>query len=306
MPKLNIKLKPLIIPTLTFLMGLTTGALVFSAPSQPEPPAAESPPVPPVSALSVDTDKSEPPEPAAAAEPAAAPKAEPEPAVAEPPPELMNRVDELAAGWGRMQAELAQLRHRVAMLEQRPVPTASDRPEPAIEQRARTPEQQREALVKAGVDADVADDILWRRAQYSLARLDLRDQASREGWLDTERYRDELRRLNEQRVSLRDEVGPDAYDRYLYETGEDNRVQVDSVIPGSAGEQNGLLPGDIIERYDDAAVFDVRDLRTATSSGQRGELVPVEVRRGGDTVEVMLPRGPIGIRLDSARVEPHG
>jgi len=307
-PKLPPKLKPLILPTLTFLLGLTTGALVFSAPSEPAPEAAApaavpEPPAP--AAMTVDTSE---PEPSADVEPSAAAEPEPEPrlTIAEPPPEIANRVDELAAGWGRMQAELADLRQRVAMLEQRPAPAAAADDEPEPRQRARTPEEQRDALVRAGVAADVAEDILWRRGQVSLARLELRDQASREGWLNTDRYRDELRRLNEQRVSLRDEVGAEAYDRYLYETGEDNRILVDAVIPGSAGDENGVLPGDIIERYGDAPVFNYRDLRNATSAGQRGELVPVQVRRGDEQVEVWLPRGPIGIRLDSTRVEPRG
>jgi hypothetical protein len=34
--------------------------------------------------------------------------------------------------------------------------------------------------------------------------------------------------------------------------------------------------------------------------------VPLQVRRGGQLVEVWLPRGPIGIRLDAARVDPNG
>jgi hypothetical protein len=302
-------LKTLIVPTLTFLAGLTTGALVFSAPSQPPPTTvvAEPEPTPPT-VMSVDTGEAA--EPAAERQPLeetaeqAPPAAEPVPA--EPAPELVARIDDLAAGWGRMQAELAELRQRVGQLEQRPAVAANGEPEERRAALARTTEQQRDALVKAGVDVEVAEDILWRRAQVSLERLYTRDRAAREGWLGTDRYREELSRINEQQVSLRDEVGAEAYDRYLYETGEDNRILVDSVIPGSAGDENGLLPGDVIERYGDEPIFGFRDLRGATTDGQPGELVPVQVRRGGGMVEVWLPRGPIGIRLDSTRVEPQG
>jgi hypothetical protein len=300
----TLKLKTLIIPTLTFLMGLTTGALVFSAPQEGGPPApAAEPETATPTALSVDTGEPAPP-PAAEAEPPVEAPAEPEPAAVEPPPALVSRIDDLTDGWGRMQAELADLRQRVATLEQRPLQNAGAAAESARAALARTPEQQRDALVRAGVAPEVAEDILWRRAQVSLDRLELRDQASREGWLNTDQYREELRRINAQRVSLRDAVGDDAYDRYLYETGEDNRIRVDSVIPGSAGEQNGLLPGDVIERYGEAPIFNYRDLRGATSAGQRGELVPVQVRRGEEMVEILLPRGPIGIRLDSTRADP--
>jgi len=294
------KLKTLIIPTLTFLAGLTTGALVFSAPPQPAPPApvAESEPEP-SAVMSVSTAETE--ESAEESDPPAAQPTRPEPS-----PDLLARVDDLAAGWGRMQAGLAELRQRVGQLEQRPAVVANDGPEERRAVLARTTEQQRDTLVKAGVAVDVAEDILWRRAQVSLERLYTRDRAAREGWLNTDRYREELRRINEQRVSLRDEVGTDVYDRYLFETGEDNRILVDSVIPGSAGDESGMLPGDVIERYGDEPIFGFRDLRGATTEGEPGELVPVQVRRGGGVVELWLPRGPIGIRLDSTRVEPKG
>jgi membrane-associated protease RseP (regulator of RpoE activity) len=320
--------KTLFIPILTFALGLGLGALVFSAPSgggdtdPPRPTAAVAPAPPPPSAAAA-------PEDGPTAAPVTAPETDGDAAASVPPveatgpadeasaildtvvmlsalvaaDELRGRVEDLSAGWGRLEANLASLRQRITTLEQTPAgppaetgATAADRP--------RTPEQQREALINAGVAADVADDILWRRAQQSLARLELRDRAIREDWLNTDRYREELARLNEQRVSLRDEVGSTTYDHYLYQTGQDNRIRIDSVIPGSTGEQSGLLPGDVIERYGEESIFNLRDLRTATSSGEREELVPVQVRRGDEMVELWLPRGPIGIRLDSARVDP--
>jgi membrane-associated protease RseP (regulator of RpoE activity) len=206
-----------------------------------------------------------------------------------------------------MQADLAELRQRIVQLEQHDSEqgtendAAGKRPE-----RPKTPEAQRDALLRAGVAAEVADDIVWRRAQVSLDRLDLRDQAIREGWLNTDRYREELRKINQERVSVRDEIGVDSFDRYLFETGQDNRVLVDSIIPGSAGEESGMLPGDVIENYGEQKVFNFRDLRGATSDGERGELVPVVVRRGGQRLELWLPRGPIGIGLDATRVDPQG
>jgi hypothetical protein len=213
---------------------------------------------------------------------------------------MLARIEELSQGWGRMQAQLAALQNRVATLERLPlqanqVSATGAGGEPTDAARPRTPQEQRDALVRAGVDAATAESILWRRSEAELGRLELRDQALREGWLGSDRYRDELRKLNDDRVSLRDEIGADAYDRYLYGTGENNRVRVDSVIAGSAGDQNGLLPGDVIEYYGDRPIFDFRDLRDATSAGSREELVPVQVRRGNQIVEVWLPRGVLGL-----------
>lgn len=296
--------------TATFFAGLLTGATVFSDVLRSEPPAGQPaagpPPEPPLSAANVSIDA---PGPTAAPEPPPAPPAEPEPLVAEPPvltpemaDEIQARIEELTAGWGRMQAELADLRQRVALVEQR-----EPEPEDADTRRIRpaTPAEQRDALLRAGVTPEVADDIIWRRSQLSIARLELRDDAARNDWLGTARYREELRKLNEQEISIEDEIGLDAYDRYLYETGQSNRVAVDSVLPGSAGEESGLLPGDVIERYDGAQVLDFNDLRSATSAGERGALVPVSVVRGGERLELWLRRGPIGIGLDATRLDPN-
>ncbi|WP_058555350.1 PDZ domain-containing protein [Thiohalocapsa sp. ML1] len=297
----------------TFLAGLLTGATVLSDVLRPPPesppapaPTAAVPAEPPLNIASVET------APPAPAEPPA-----PEPTPVAPPPatpavspevtdELAERISELSNGWGRMQAELAELRHRVALVEQRePAGDSTAATEPRRRGPA-TPAEQRDALLRAGVTPELADDLLWRRSQVALARLELRDEAAREGWLGTARYREEIGRLNEEQVSIEDEVGSDAYDRYLFATGQPNRVAVDSVLPGSAGEESGLMTGDVIERYGDTPVLDFEDLRAATSTGVRGELVPVSVVRAGQRMEVWLPRGPIGIGLDATRLDPNG
>ncbi len=293
--------------TATFFAGLLTGAAVFSDVLRHEPA--------PATATGEQVVPSAPP---AQAEQDAAPRiaavtaAEPEPPVAPEPPAvsvevtdaLKARIDELMEGWGRMQADLAELRQRVDTIARREPESDDDATMSARGNGASTPAEQRDALIGAGVTPEVADDILWRSSQLSLARLDLYDEASRDGWLGTARYREELRNLNEQRVSIEDEIGGDAYDRYLYETGQPNRVAVQSVLAGSVGEDSGLMPGDIIERYGDVQVLDYQDLRAATTAGERGELVSVSVVRDGQRLEVVLPRGPIGIGLDATRLDP--
>ncbi|MCF7978896.1 MAG: PDZ domain-containing protein [Chromatiaceae bacterium] len=311
-------LRATIAPTLTFSIGLATGAWVFSGEladqeTENEPAGAETTtPVPaPAPSDAVGPALAPPSAKATHAADEEAQVAEQEPVQEQAQVEerriLLARLEELSQGWGRMQAELVALQQRVVSLERRPVSAADDAATGgrADAARPRTPQEQRDALVRAGVAAGTADELLWRRSQAELDRLELRDQALREGWLGTDRYREEIRALNAERVSLRDELDVEAYDRYLYETGETNRVSVDSVIAGSAGDQSGLMPGDVIERYGDELVLDFNDLRSATSAGARGELVPVQVRRDGQVVEVWMPRGPIGIRLDAARVDPN-
>ncbi|TVQ91206.1 MAG: PDZ domain-containing protein [Chromatiaceae bacterium] len=302
------KTQPLLVPislsALTFAIGLGTGSLLASHPSDGPAGAATAPDPsrdPPATAT-----------PAAgtaalvgAAQPTASSATDPA-TTANPDPELLARVEHLSEGWGRMEAELAELRARLAVLERRPSPveTAASEAERRRALRPRTPEQQRDALLRAGVRLQQAEDILWRRSQLALERLELRDQAIREGWIGSEQFREEMRRISGQQVSLRDELDPNIYDRYLFETGQDNRVRIDSVIAGSLGEDIGLMPGDLVEAYNEQPIFDPGELRTATTVGERGELVPVRIRRNNQPLELWLPRGPIGIRLDTDRIAP--
>jgi S1-C subfamily serine protease len=105
-------------------------------------------------------------------------------------------------------------------------------------------------------------------------------------------------------MDLRRELGDNAYDRYLFNTGVPNRVRVTSVMQGSAAHDAGLLPGDVIEAYDRLQIYDGRELREATTAGIRDESVPVVIRRGEIVLDAWLPRGPIGISLERVRVMP--
>jgi S1-C subfamily serine protease len=162
-------------------------------------------------------------------------------------------------------------------------------------------------LRSAGIADDVAAEIVWLQGQQELGRLELRDQALREGWFGTERYRGELERFAEQEPDLRADLGDDAYDRYLYAAGENNRIRVSGVIAGSVAEEMGLQPGDLIEAYDGERVFTFGELRRATSAGMRDELVDIRIRRpDGSVVQSPIPRGPLGVRLDADRARPDG
>jgi hypothetical protein len=228
------------------------------------------------------------------------------PTVAAPDPVLV-RLEEVITGWARTEDEVARLRRRVADLEQRLTavqaqPAATDASGPR--RLGATPDGQRTAMIKAGLAEDLAVEIIRRQGQQSLDRLNLRDIAAREGWLGTDRYREELARIEEDSVDLRQELGDDVYDRYLFAAGEDNRVRVEGIIQGSVGEMAGLQPGDLIESYAGQSVLTFADLRDATSGGERGELVQVRVRRGEQVFDTWVARGPLGVHLDSAMAEP--
>jgi len=217
-------------------------------------------------------------------------------------PDLAARLEAMDAAWGEIRTEMARLRQRVDALA-RQIARTEQAAAPAPS-RPWGPEDRGSALVQAGVPEERAADLVWRQGQQELDHLELRDIATREGWFGTDRYREELGRIQAEAVDLRREIGDDAYDRYMYASGADNRVQIVGIIPGSMAEGVGLLAGDIVESYAGTRVFRLDELQGATVEGERGELVPFRVRRGGSLVEIWLPRGPLGVRLDRASVDP--
>jgi hypothetical protein len=215
--------------------------------------------------------------------------------------------DEAGAAWTRLDAEIGRLRLRVAELEQRLVAVQAKPPaaDPAGQRRlGATADGRRSALVEAGLPEEAAAELVRRQGQQALERLNLRDLAAREGWLATDRYRDELVRLDHEAVLLREELDDEVYDRYLHAAGEDNRVQVDSIITGSVADLAGLQPGDLIESYAGERIFTFSELRDATAAGERGEPVPVRVLRAGQVIDAWVARGPLGVELDSAKATP--
>ena len=159
-------------------------------------------------------------------------------------------------------------------------------------------------LTKAGIDADLAADIVRRRNEVDMKLLELRDRAAREGFYGTERYMDAVSELRAQSPSLRDEIGDDSYDSYLFASRQANRVRAVSVMMGSPAEMAGMQEGDLILSYDGRKMFDYSELQEATSRGERGEYVNVTVLRNGQLHNLWVPRGPLGIRLGSVRMRP--
>ena len=161
-----------------------------------------------------------------------------------------------------------------------------------------------ENLVNAGVSIELASSIIKSLSEQEYKRLQLRDQAIREGYFRSGRYFRELRALNEDTPVLREQIGDDAYDRYLYQTGQNNRVKVSSVMMGSPAEQAGMQDGDIILSYSNEKIFNWNEVRQATSKGALGEYVTVNVIRNDEPISLMLPRGPLGVKLDTTRYQP--
>lgn len=160
------------------------------------------------------------------------------------------------------------------------------------------------ALIAGGMDANKAADFKRRTDTLSMAEMYLRDQATREEWIDTPRYEEELASLKQQQVSIRDELGDDGYDKYLFALGQTNRVRVDDVMTDSPAAEAGLAPGDMILRYGDNRVFAPDELVAQTQQGEPGEMVTLVIIRQSELMTVQVPRGPLGLRINATQSSP--
>jgi hypothetical protein len=166
------------------------------------------------------------------------------------------------------------------------------------------PANDMQPYMDVGLDPLQVDDITHRQADLEMQRLYLREQAAREGWIGTERYAEALSDLDSVRQTIRQEVGEHVYDRYLYASGQPNRIRVSSIIRGSPAEQAGLLADDVIVSYGGQTILSYNDLTRAISDGDPGESVRVGIVRDQYNMAVAMPRGPLGVRLASVRLEP--
>jgi len=161
-----------------------------------------------------------------------------------------------------------------------------------------------QTLIDAGISEDQAAWIQERLDEIELQKLYLRDRATREGWLEEPRYNKERREYLNAVTELRDEVGDDAYDRLLYTLGRANRVVIQDVMQNSPAAQYGLQGSDQIIEYDGQRIFGSKELSSLVTQGGSGVMTLLRVKREGSIHDIYLPRGPLGIRMSSARVAP--
>ncbi|MEO0420878.1 MAG: PDZ domain-containing protein [Pseudomonadota bacterium] len=158
--------------------------------------------------------------------------------------------------------------------------------------------------LSSGMDPVLAARLSDRNDEMTLARMNLRDRAEREGWLDSPRYAQEQAAIASWYQDLRPEIGDEAYDQFLFASGRPNRVVVREVLTGGAGASAGLQVGDTIMSYGTERIFDTRALQDASVAGSAGAQTLVEVLRDGQRLTLYLPRGPLGAGVRTGSANP--
>ncbi len=160
-----------------------------------------------------------------------------------------------------------------------------------------------QALIDSGMGSGQASELKGHFEQLEMERLYLRDRSIRESW-SREKYREAVQSLDSKEGELENQLGESMYDSYLYASGRPNRVSVTSVFPSAQAGIAGIVSGDHIIRYDNQRIYNGFGLREATTGGNAGDTVALEVERDGKTIQFYLVRGPLGIRMNSVSVAP--
>jgi PDZ domain len=159
----------------------------------------------------------------------------------------------------------------------------------ALEQKGRI-----EALVEAGFSRARAEELERRIDEHRVAAMQARYESARRG--DSPPLGNaEIDELFNADSMLRSELGDADFERYLTAMGRPTDITVMSVLSSSAAQQAGMQAGDRIVSYDGHRVFDMRELVELPLQGEPGASVMVDIVRDGQAMQLVLPRGPLGI-----------
>ncbi len=155
-------------------------------------------------------------------------------------------------------------------------------------------------LLALDIDPNEIETIKALHNQAELEKLSLRNRTARDPKLRRSLYR-ELKRID---AELRNALGEENYDRMLYGSGKNNRVEVTDVLKGSEANTIGIQKGDLIISYGGERIYEPTNLYQNTAKGEIGETTAVEIQRGEDILTVYVPRGPLGTRFKPITQKP--
>ena len=152
-------------------------------------------------------------------------------------------------------------------------------------------------MVEGGFAEDEARRILQKESEAAYKAMQATWEAQRNG-----ETVDRFAAMNNPQTILRNEIGDDAYARYLEAQGQPTAITITQVMDSSPGSSAGLQMGDELVSYNGERVFNVVELRNQTMQGEPGEDVIIEIVRDGNRMQLTVPRGPIGIAGSGANI----
>lgn len=193
----------------------------------------------------------------------------------------------------------AVMRERMARLAEAEAPQVNDEiqidtaaePNAAPDRR----ELKRQILVSGGFSNEEANWVAEQESQVELEYLFQQHRWQRDALAKQSSSENPWIRQTNRSNMLRERLGDDAYERYLKANGAPAVAEVRSIIENSPADAAGLQAGDKITAYNGQRVFDMRDVRRLTFQGEEGEPVLLEVERDGNSLQLSIPRGPIGV-----------
>jgi hypothetical protein len=104
-----------------------------------------------------------------------------------------------------------------------------------------------------------------------------------------------MMQVTEPHSLLRPEIGNDEYERYLQAKGLRTTIEISRILASSPAERGGLSEGDEIVAYGGDRVFSFLELSSLAAQRNSGESVVVEIRRDGQSMQLTIPGGDMGI-----------
>ncbi|MDX1507459.1 MAG: PDZ domain-containing protein [Woeseiaceae bacterium] len=158
------------------------------------------------------------------------------------------------------------------------------------------PDERIRSYVEAGFSEARAEWLVRREGELRMEAMQAQYEAARDGepgnrwqyFIDSD-------------AQMRTELGEAEYEMYLAANGRPTAVNVAQVYDSSPGKAAGLQPGDRITHYDGTRIYSAWELSRQTLEGEAGESVVITVERDGNPIQLVVPRGPIGINSRGGR-----
>lgn len=142
----------------------------------------------------------------------------------------------------QLRSELLDLKQNLRVRAEEAFQAADGSGEQESDVVAQTPA---ERLAGAGFTRQQLEAVERLQAEAEMAQIELDDLARREGWINSPRYFQESQDLATGGTAIRNALGNELYDRYLFASGFPNRVAVGSVIETSPARNAGFQSGDV-------------------------------------------------------------